>query len=216
MFTLDKVCDFSGKLEKLISLIDNIDNTKKILHGKVFNMVYSSTPTNEIVSPSTNDSIRDLGQEIIKELEIAIDLVVETFNPQKVWLVFYTPKTGLDFHFDYSRRYILPINTDEKFYYYELVLPTGDDPHNPPYGPSDYCNLYSKKIKELPENEFNEIFVSEGNRILKLEAGCVYTYMDPVGHTVLNRHETKVRCSIVFDLFDKPTPTPTPSTIRYV
>lgn len=214
MYTLEKVFDFSDKLQKLISLIDNVDNTKRILHGKVFDLVYSSTPTKEIVSPSKNDSIKDLGQEIINEIEMTIDLVVEKFSAQKVWLVFYTPNAGLDFHFDYSRRYILPINTDEKFYYYELVLPIGDDPHHPPYGPNDYCNLYSKKIKELPEEEFNQKFVSDGNRILKLEPGCVYTYVDPVGHTVLNRHKTKIKCSIVFDLFDKPIPTETPRTIR--
>jgi len=216
MDTLVKIADFSNELSKLTNLIDGIDNSNRILHVKVFDMVYSSTPSNEIVSPSTNDSIKDLGSEIIDEIDKAIKLIIENFNPQKVWLVFYTPNSGLDFHYDNSIRYILPINTDEKFYYYELVLPIGDDPHHPPYGPSDYCNLYSKKIKELPEEEFNQKFVSDGNRILKLEPGCVYTYVDSVGHTVLNRHKTKIRCSIVFDLFDKPIPTETPQTIRMI
>lgn len=195
MKTLKKIKKYSVEVEKIINHFNNYFYIQGVSSPRNFICLYNISGDSEKIGFLNVEYFNYLNIKIINEIDNFVEIIKMDFQPKKIWVSFYTPKTGLDFHYDNIGRHIVNLNIDDHFYYLELT---------PVHDKNDTNGSQIEKMSQLLHNDM-ETFLSQfkknkDNKILTLEEGSVYMYDEVVSHTFYNNSENKVRVSFIFDV----------------
>lgn len=137
-------------------------------------------------------------KNLSSEIHNFVDYLKTLYNLKYLWIMIYSPKSKLDFHWDQGKnRHVISLNHDQRFFNYENNVRNGTT--NP-----NKIDLYNSKLRLLKNNidEFNEFFIEDSNlsTIHVLDTKSVYVFGNSL-HTFVN-DSNKIRAALVFEIMD--------------
>ena len=146
---------------------------------------------NEAIWEIPNTSIYGLYNDNAykKNLEDAANHLIETQNISKMWLMLYSPKTKLKFHWDFFKcRHLVSLNENDRFFSYMSNSRNIDE--------------YNDWLEKYSVDEFNDMFINDdkNNFVGSLKANIIYEFGNTL-HTFVNDAD-ELRINFIYETFE--------------
>ena len=194
-------------LDYLSNFFDEFDyynSNKDICQiGKIRNDLIYYNPSASLRTyyhqPINTSIITQFGdKKLTSELIVFVDYLKSIYELKYLWLMVYTPKSHLNFHWDHGKnRHVISLNKHERFFNYENNTQIR-------HGAQNMSELYNEKLQSSKDDidSFNEFFLNDTDlsTIHILDTKSVYVFGDSL-HTFVN-DSNKIRAALVFEIMD--------------